>query len=208
MMELPVVEIIGYVASVLVAVSLMMSAILKLRVINLVGSSFFTVYGLLIGAYPVAFVNGFIALVNIYYLIQIFSSKEYFDVLEVEHSSKYLRYFLNLHEKDIKKYMPEISLQPSEKWKVLFILRNGVPAGLFCADIHEDNNLFVNLDYVIPGYRDFKIGKYVYQKFFKDKQFKTIYSYSGNNLHEKYLRKMGFVKTELKGESVYGLDLV
>lgn len=207
MLDPQLIEIVGYIASVLVAVSLMMSAILKLRIINLIGSSFFTVYGLLIGAYPVAFVNGLIALINIYYLIQIFSSKEYFDVLEVEHTSKYLKYFLNLHEKDIKKYMPEISLQPSESWKPLFILRNGVPAGLFCADLHDDNNLFVNLDYVIPGYRDLKIGKYVYQKFFKEQKFKTIFSYPGNKLHEKYLKKMGFVKAKLNSELVYSLDL-
>ena len=78
-MDKQVVEIIGYAASVLVAISLMMSAIVKLRIINLIGCIFFTVYGVIIGAYPVAIVNGFIGLVNIYYLFEIFSSKEYFD---------------------------------------------------------------------------------------------------------------------------------
>ena len=34
-------EIIGYIASVLVAISLMMSSILRLRIINLVGASVF-----------------------------------------------------------------------------------------------------------------------------------------------------------------------
>ena len=61
-------HIIGYIASALVAVSLMMSSILKLRVINLVGASLFTVYGLLIGAYPVAVMNLFIVLIDLYYL--------------------------------------------------------------------------------------------------------------------------------------------
>ena len=61
-------EIIGYIASALVAVSLMMSSILKLRVINLVGAALFTAYGLLIGAYPVAVMNLFIVLIDLYYL--------------------------------------------------------------------------------------------------------------------------------------------
>ena len=52
-----VLELVGYVASILVAISLMMSSILKLRLINLVGSAAFVVYGALIGAYPVAVVN-------------------------------------------------------------------------------------------------------------------------------------------------------
>ncbi len=62
---LSVYEIIGYIASALVAISLMMSSILKLRVINLIGAAFFTVYGLLIGAYPVAVVNFIIVLIDI-----------------------------------------------------------------------------------------------------------------------------------------------
>lgn len=63
-------ELLGYMASVFVAVSLMMRSLVKLRVINLVSAVLFTVYGLIIAAYPVAIVNGFIVLVNIYYLQQ------------------------------------------------------------------------------------------------------------------------------------------
>ena len=63
-------ELLGYMASVFVAVSLMMRSVTKLRMINLVGAILFTVYGLVIAAYPVAVVNGFIVLVNLYYLQQ------------------------------------------------------------------------------------------------------------------------------------------
>ena len=63
-------EMLGYLASVFVAVSLMMRSLTKLRVINLIGALLFTAYGLIIGAFPVAVVNAFIALVNVYYLWQ------------------------------------------------------------------------------------------------------------------------------------------
>ena len=63
-------EMLGYLASVFVALSLMMRSLTKLRVINLIGSVLFTAYGLIISAYPVAVVNAFIVLVNIYYLQQ------------------------------------------------------------------------------------------------------------------------------------------
>ena len=63
-------ELLGYSASVLVAISLMMQSVVKLRTINLIGAVLFTIYGLLIGAFPVAFLNGFIAVVNVYYLHQ------------------------------------------------------------------------------------------------------------------------------------------
>jgi hypothetical protein len=65
-------ELVGYLASVLVAISLMMLSLNKLRVINLSGSLLFTVYGFTIGAYPVAVLNAFIVLVNIFYLQKAF----------------------------------------------------------------------------------------------------------------------------------------
>src|SRR4028119_64267 len=90
-----VLEIMGYVASVLVAVSLMMSSILRLRLINLVGSAAFTVYGVLIHAYPVAVVNLIIVLINLYYLRQMLGSREYFKLLRVQPGSEYLAAFLD-----------------------------------------------------------------------------------------------------------------
>lgn len=65
-------EVLGYLASVLVALSLTMRSVFKLRLINLAGAILFTAYGLVIGALPVAALNFFIALVNIYYLHQMF----------------------------------------------------------------------------------------------------------------------------------------
>ncbi len=198
-----IIEIIGYVASVLVAVSLMMSSIVKLRIINFIGAVFFTAYGIIIDALPVALVNGFITLVDIYYIIEIFSTKEYFRVLEVKHDSEYLGYFLKFHEKDIKKYIPAFSFEPNNKSHVLFVLRNSIPAGLVCAEYLEDDSIYVKLDYAIPGYRDFKIGKYVYQEIMKERKVKKIYSDPGNKKHEQYLKKMGFEKTSLDSKQVY-----
>ncbi|MCA9956393.1 MAG: YgjV family protein [Ardenticatenaceae bacterium] len=63
-------EMLGYLASLFVAISLMMRSLTKLRVINLVGSVLFIAYGLVIGAYPVAVMNTFILLVNLYHLQQ------------------------------------------------------------------------------------------------------------------------------------------
>ena len=77
-------EIIGYVASVLVAISLMMSSILKLRIINLFGAVLFTIYGLLIGAYPVAVMNFFIVLIDLYYLREMISLREHYTLFEVQ----------------------------------------------------------------------------------------------------------------------------
>ena len=67
-MNIDSVELIGYLGSILVAVSLMMKSLLRLRIINLIGALFFTIYGVLLGAYPVAFLNGIIVCIDLYYL--------------------------------------------------------------------------------------------------------------------------------------------
>ncbi len=198
-------ELIGYIASVLVAASLTMSAIVKLRIINLLGAICFIIYGIIISAYPIAAVNGFITIVDLYYLLNILTEKEYFGVLEVSKDSAYLNYFLNFHANDIKKYIPSFSFQINENSLALFILRNSVPAGLVYAEFMEKNQLFIKLDYAIPGYRDFKTGKYAIKKLFNEKNIKEIYSEPGNEVHEKYLKRLGFSNTEFDGKPLYHL---
>lgn len=70
-LELNWLELYGYLGSALIAISLMMSDIRKLRWINLVGAGSFASYGLLIGSWPVAILNGFIVLIDIVHLWQL-----------------------------------------------------------------------------------------------------------------------------------------
>ncbi|MBB1269987.1 YgjV family protein [Shewanella sp. SR44-3] len=66
------IEILGYVASVMVAISLMMKDIILLRWINFVGCGLFAAYGYAIDAWPVAGMNAFVAGINIYHLVKIY----------------------------------------------------------------------------------------------------------------------------------------
>lgn len=62
------IEWIGYLASLLIVVSLTMSDIVKLRIVNSIGCVVFVTYGILVGAYPVIVSNFAIVIINIYYL--------------------------------------------------------------------------------------------------------------------------------------------
>ena len=190
-----VLEIVGYVASVLVAISLMMSSILKLRVINLVGSLAFTVYGVLIQAYPVAVVNGLIVLINLYYLRQMLGSREFYKLLRVPPDSEYLHAFLDFHRADIQRFLPGFAHTPAQGQVTFFVLRDVVPAGLFIGEREGDGALRVVLDYVIPQFRDFKTGRYLFRDqapFFRDLGVREIVGAPGSRTHSDYLRRMGF----------------
>ncbi|MEG0309009.1 MAG: YgjV family protein [Clostridium sp.] len=73
MFGISLVEWLGYLASVLIAISMFMKNIAKLRFINLIGCLLFAIYGFVIGAYPVAILNTLIVFVNLYYLYGLFN---------------------------------------------------------------------------------------------------------------------------------------
>ena len=75
-MEMNMVEILGYAASIMVAISLTMKNIVKLRILNFIGCALFTAYGLMIDSWPVVLTNGFIACVNVYFLAKMQQEKK------------------------------------------------------------------------------------------------------------------------------------
>lgn len=188
-------EILGYIASLIVLISLLMSSIIKLRWINLLGSAVFSAYGFLIGAFPVGFMNLCICIINIYYLYKIYGTKEYFKILPLKDNSQYLDYFLDFYKNDINKYSNSNTFNSIDESISFFILRNLVPAGIFIASKHDDKTLKIELDFVIPEYRDFKIGAFIYEankSYFLDKGYSRFICYSSSDTHIKYLKKMGF----------------
>ena len=204
-------EWLGYLASTIVLISLLMSSIIKLRWINLLGSSIFSLYGFLIGALPVGFMNLGIAIINIYYLIKIYRSKEFFKILPIEDDSQYFNYFLNFYQKGIEKYTRISQINVDNSKLSFFILRNMVPAGVFIGSEHDKETIKIELDFVIPEYRDFKIGKYVFENskdYFLEKGYTRFISVTTNDEQIEYLKKMGFVKQEKNGNVFYEKALV
>ncbi len=61
-------DILGYLASAFVVISLLTSNIKYLRYLNMIGCLLFVIYGVLIFAYPVAVMNAIAFLINIYHL--------------------------------------------------------------------------------------------------------------------------------------------
>jgi hypothetical protein len=187
-------EMVGYVGSVLVAISLMMESLWRLRIINLVGALIFTTYGLLIGAEPVAGLNALIVAIDIYYLLQMWRQKDYFHLMEVSYDSRYLKNFVEFYRKEIGEFFPSYLFKPKEDQLVVFVLRNMVPAGLLIVRARgEEADIF--LDFVIPGYRDFRAGKFLFDEsaeYFHQRGIRRFVSAAGNPKHESYLKRIGF----------------
>ena len=160
------VEVIGYLGSGLVILSLLQKSILRLRTIGLVASLTFLVYSVSIEAYPIAVVNVVAAAIHLYYLRKLVRRKhEIFTILRLRPDGRYLRYFLDFYKDDIaSRYQPDFVYEPAPDTIAVFMLRDMVPAGLLVARLHGDSSFEVLLDYVIPQYRDFKLAEWLYSE--------------------------------------------
>lgn len=203
---IPVMEWVGYAASALVLISLMMASILRLRILNLLGATVFCIYGLLIGSYPVAAMNFLIALFDIYYLFKLRKIKEEFTILETTQNSSFLGRFIELNYNEIKRFFPKFIVNNEVHNISFYILRNMTVAGLFIANHYNHSTLIVVLDYVTPEYRDFKIGTYIHHqlvKYFLAKGYRRLLCETNNPKHIKYLEKMGYKKEVQNNHTVY-----
>ena len=190
-------EWLGYVASLIVLVSLLMSSVKRLRWINLIGSLVFAVYGFLISALPVALMNLGIVMINAYYLFQMYAKKDYFKLMLVSDLT-YFNVFIENYEKDMKAFMTFDEALDNPSLERVFMLRNASPAGVLVGKRNE-STLEILVDYVTPTYRDFKMGQFLYQdqvSFFKDQGITKLVSKPGSEKHQMYLKRMGFTQTD------------
>jgi hypothetical protein len=197
-MDTNILQYIGFAASIIIAVSMTMNSILKFRWINLAGAITFSTYGFLIGAYPVGLLNAFIVSVDVYYLVRIYTRKDFFDILEIRNDNRYLMKFLDFHQQEIQKFFPGFVYKPEMNTISFFVLRDTQVAGIFLAHRTGTDTMKVALDFVVPEYRDYRNGKFLYtglQGSFVSAGFRRAIAESISPKHEKYLRRVGFAKT-------------
>jgi len=199
-------EWVGYAASLIVLISLLMTSVKRLRWINLFGSLIFAVYGIAIGAIPVGAMNAGIVLINAYFIYQMYTKKDYFTLIQMNHETEYFNHFMNFYKENMKSFMiVEDNLDNPNHVKI-FTLRNTVPAGLFVCKIIDPSTLEILVDYVTPTYRDFKIGRFLFENqkdFFKNQGYNKFISKPGNEKHQGYLKKMGFIEQSIKNETIF-----
>ncbi len=205
--EISVADWIGYVASLIVLISLLMSSIKKLRWINLAGATLFGLYAFfIIDSLPTGFMNLGIVIIDAYYLIKIYKSKDYFKLQPITKGSEFLDSFLDFYNEDINKFMALDKVYVSGSDVKLYVLRNMTPAGLFTGNKLDDETLNIELDYAIPQYRDFKLGSFILEEnadYFKNLGLKKFVTFSDKVEHINYLKKMGFVETTINSKIGY-----
>ncbi len=187
-----IIELAGYLGSVLVVVSMLMSSVVKLRIINTAGSIISATYALIIQSYPLALMNICLIIINIYNLARLLRSNEPYDLVDMKTDDIFLTYFLDYYQQDIQNFFPAARSLLSSADTAYMICCSAAPAGLLLGKKQKDGTMDILIDYTTPMYRDCSAGSFLYSKL----QGKGINSlvYSGNSeKHIPYLQKMGFI---------------
>lgn len=186
-----ILELIGYIGSAFVLISFLMSTVIKLRIVNSVGSLFCILYGILIQAYPTVVMNACLLIINCYYLVRLFAHNEKFSIINSAYTDGCAQFFINDNLEDIKMFFPDfLQVIKDSNFVRLIFCRNQI-VGLFAAVQDEESRLSILLDYTVKQYRDYAVGYHLFAGL-KEEGIRKVEFRQKTNNHMKYLKKMGF----------------
>lgn len=188
-----IIEVFGYIGSILVVVSMLMSSVVKLRIINTVGSTVSAIYAVICGAIPLALMNASLIVINIYNLTKLLNTKTEYDLVEGTSDDGMVKYFVKHYAEDISKYFPEFTGETMAQSKAYVVCCGGTPVGMLLGK-EADGGFEVQLDYSVPAYRDCSVGKYLYEQLTSKGISKLFFTQNKSSEHDVYLNKMGFKK--------------
>lgn len=185
------IEMIGYIGSGLVIVSMLMTSVKKLRIINAIGSLIFTVYAFIIKSYPTAIMNIFLVLINLYNLYKLTKTTKPYGLIECSGEDASIRYFLNYYKEDIRNFFPNFDMQTHGRIVMATVCEEKT-AGVFVANKNEeDSSLHVLLDFVSPEYRDLGPAKFVCEEL-KKRGIKSLTMDFGTCKDDAFINRLGY----------------
>lgn len=195
-------EAFGWLGSILVVVSLMLSNLRRFRTVNLAGSVIATIYNTAIEIWPFAAMNGAIALINIYWLIRLhrdrFVSQRY-AALRADVSDDSVQHTLREHAAEIATFYPRFDGSAGDEGRHAFLIATGdVTAGLIVLRRTGADSAEVELDFVTRAYRDYSPGEFVYRdsQLMPDLGLARLVVPRGTIGDDRHFRRAGFVPGE------------
>jgi hypothetical protein len=161
-----VLEIIGWVGSALVIVSLAQARVLRFRVLNLAGAVLAVVYNVALAIWPFAAMNVIIAVIDLYWLRRLLAARhdpEAYSVVEVGPQDAYLGHVIGVHLDDIRTFQPTYAAPSDDgaRWAFL-VQRDAETVGAVVVRNEGGGDAVVELDYVTQRFRDCTPGEFVY----------------------------------------------
>ena len=195
-MLLQIAPYFGYLASLFLIIALLVNGDVKFRIYNILGTISFIIYGVIFSAWPVLLTNVILFFINVFYLNKLYKHKEDFELIEFSGEEKLAKKFLQFYKEDIKTYFSMFDEEQLKHNLNFVVLRDLVIANIFSVAVHKNGDAVVAINYTTKKYRDYKVGKFIFEK---EKQFllskgikRIIYNNAENKSHVHFLKTLGF----------------
>ncbi len=183
-------EVVGYIGTALVILSMLMTSVVKLRILNICGSLLSVLYALEGQAFPVVLLNASLITINVIQLVRMRRKKTVFHEVKSAAGDPNLAYFLALHADDIEKYYPAYSFKDQGGGEVHLAYCGSEVVGVLIGR-RDGDCMTVELDYSTQKYRDLSVSKFLYEGL-REGGVRTLTA----TQNAAYFRRMGFAGEE------------
>ncbi len=200
-----IIEGIGYFGSALVVVSMLMTSVKWLRIVNSIGSAIFAGYAIMIHSYPTAIMNIVLLVINIYNLVKLHKESKNYNVIECMKSESIVQLYLKSNLEDIRKFFPGYDVDTCEASSAdsyektirgYLVCAGSMPVGIMTGIRENETTFAIELDYSIPSYRDCSVGTYLLGYLKAQQGICEVVFRNPSEGHVGYLDRVGYVKSE------------
>lgn len=198
------IEIIIYILIAAFGSTIMFVKTKLLRQIHTVAVFVIAVVGFILGFYGAGIAAIGLLVGDVFLLSNLLSTDHLFSILQVRGSNEYLGAFIEYHKKEIYHFSPFYKRNPES---TCFLILNKIDVvGVFIVTVQDKKTLYIDLDFVIDGFRDYSVGNFLFiekNKYFKDLGYERIHTVCLNEVHKVYLITMGFEERDINGERLF-----
>ena len=188
-------EMFGYLGSLLVLVSMLMTSVVRLRVINLIGSAVFAAYAILIRSYPTAFLNGCLVVINLVHLLRLRNADDKsYEIQRINAGEGFSEWFIRQYQDDIRQFFPAFNATDARNADGFAVFFENQAAGILLGN-RKDADFEVLLDYTTPAFRDCSVGEHLYNGL-PNCGIERLVCAADSPEHVQYMEKMGFERQD------------
>ena len=203
-------EAVGWIGSAVLVISLLQTRVMRFRVLNLASCVVLIGYNAAVEVWPMAAMNVVLVGINIWAISRLTRERHdarAYDAVPIATDEPFLRHLLTRHAADVAAFNPDLPAEVVDIADHAFLVSTGdqVVGVVLTRDGAEQDEQLVVLDYVLPAFRDFTPGEFVFRTDgpFAELGTRRVVASPGMTSSERYLRAIGF--TEQDGRRV--LDL-
>ncbi len=199
------VEIFGYIGTALVIVSMMMTSLLKLRIINILGSVISLIYSLICNTWPIVIMNLCLILINVFQIIKQYNYTKNIKIKKLNQLDQSILLFIDYHKEKINELFSQYLLDLNKK--EIFAFYNNYQIVGIIIGTKKDNIFNIEIMYFEESYK-YIINKNFLLDFLLSDNISLLSINKFNMNHIKKLEKLGFnlqnnslikeIKTEAK----------